>query len=217
MKEAFASEQPKVKSQTQIVKDINTASHYHSSCSEEWYTYQVVIIKSEGVSSQHHFTGCSGRAGEVQEPERREQDNPRLPKNRPHQSRTACCSSVFLEESTGYSSLERKECRRALQCQQFGGADSCSTHNLQCCIWNTTASSECPPEQETLVYWSESWERPLRWLKDWRFCHMRRNQASRDCLAVKRENLWGWGWNSLHVNISTSIWLERAKMMETFS
>lgn len=117
---------------------------------------------------------------------RQKQDhNPRLPKNRLHQSRTAY-SPVCFEESMGYSSLERKGCRRALRCQQFGGVDSCSTHNLQCFIWNTTTSSGCL-SKKAFIYWSESWERLLRYLKSWRFCHMRTNQASRNCLAVKRE------------------------------
>lgn len=69
MQEIFASEQPQVKSQAQIVKETTTASYYLS---------LVVIIKSEGVSSQHRYTGCSDSAGEVQEPERREQDKSRI-------------------------------------------------------------------------------------------------------------------------------------------
>lgn len=215
MQEAFASQQPKVKSQAQIVKKTTTASYYHSSCSDEWYTYHVVIIKFEGVSSQHQFTGCSGSAGEVQEPERREQDKSSIT------TLDFLRTDLTSQEQTvvHQSSLKNPQDTvlwREKSAEELSNAGSSSTHNLQHSIWNTTTYSGCSRTRNTCLP-EGVWERPLRCLKNWRFCCMRSNQASRDCLAVKRENLGGWGRNSLHVNTSTSIWWERAKMMETYS
>lgn len=146
-----------------------------SSCSDEWYTYHVVIIKFEGVSSQHQFTGCSDSAGEVQEPERREQDKSSITTLDFLRTDLTSQEQPVVHQSPlknpQHTVLWREE-----SAEELSNADSSSIHNLQHTIWNTTASSGCSRTRNTCLP-EGVWERPLRCLKNWRFCCMGSNQA----------------------------------------
>lgn len=164
-----------MKSQAQIVKETKTARSYHS-CSDHQVWGCFITASFYWMQWQCRWSSGTWKKGARQKLDH----NPRLPKNRLHQSRTTC-SSKNPWDTAPWRERGAEELSKASSVGEL-------THTLHTtcnAVSGISPQALGIPVQETLVYWSESWERPLRCLKNCRFCRMRRNQASRDCLVVK--------------------------------
>lgn len=155
---------------------------------------------------------CRWSSGTWKNGARQKQDhNPRLPKNRLHQSRTTCS----LRNPWDTAPWRERGAEELPNARQFGGVDSCSTHNLQCCIWNTTTSSGCLSTRDTcLLEWVL--RKATKMPKELEVLPYEEKLSKQRLFSCERRNLGGWGWNSLHVNISTSTWQREQRWWKHF-